>query len=323
MKTIKKILKWTGIILLSVVLIFALVVVSMQNKKYDAPYPEIKVSTDSLVIEHGKNLVYGPAHCAYCHSTIDKMAALDKGEIVPLSGGFEFKLPIGKLYSRNLTPDMETGIGKLTDAELVRTLRYGVGSDGRVILDLMPFQHLSEDDMTAVISFLRSQKPISNKVPKNEYNLLGKIIVPLLVKPVSPTREILKSIEPSPTPEYGKYLSESVANCRGCHTKRDLQTGAYIGTEFAGGLTIEADQKPGTFLTTPNLTPDKETGVMANWDLEKFKSRFRQGKLIPFSIMPWGPFSRMSDTELEAIFRYINTLEPVKNDVGPIITTPS
>ena len=68
MKTFKKILKWTGISLLIVILIFAGVVASKQNQKFDAPFPDIHASKDSSIIAKGKYLFYGPAHCMDCHS---------------------------------------------------------------------------------------------------------------------------------------------------------------------------------------------------------------------------------------------------------------
>ena len=320
MKTLLRILKWIGITLIALVVIFAIIVASRQNLKFDAPYPDITASKDSAVIGRGKALVYGPAHCAHCHTTADQIEAVEKGAIIPLSGGHIFKLPIGTLYSRNLTPDIETGIGKLTDGEIARTLRYGTGSDGRAILDLMPFQHMSEEDMLAIISFLRSQEPVKNAIPKNEYNLLGKIVGAFLIKPVHPTQSVPKKTIPAPTVDYGRYLANSVTNCRGCHTNRDLSTGAYIGKDFAGGLKFESESEAGTFLTTPNLTPDRETGKIFSWSLDQFKSRFRQGKLIPATMMPWGPFSRMTDVELEAIYKYLQTIEAVKNDVGPTVS---
>ena len=66
---IKKILKWTGIILLVIALAVTVVTASRQNLKYDASYPDIKASTDSDIIARGKELIYGPAHCIDCHST--------------------------------------------------------------------------------------------------------------------------------------------------------------------------------------------------------------------------------------------------------------
>ena len=68
---------------------------------------------------------------------------LKLGQDVPLTGGFVFDLPVGKIYSKNITPDKETGIGDYTDAEIARALRYGVHADGTVVYDFMPFHNMS------------------------------------------------------------------------------------------------------------------------------------------------------------------------------------
>jgi mono/diheme cytochrome c family protein len=154
MKKILRFFKWTAVVLGIVIVIFSITVASRQHLKFSAPYPDIKASTDSAVIARGEYLVYGPAHCVMCHVTNDKMELAEKGAKLPLSGGHLFDLEVGKIYSKNITPDKETGIGNLTDGEIARTLRYGVGHDERAMLDFMPFQNLSDEDLTAVISFL-------------------------------------------------------------------------------------------------------------------------------------------------------------------------
>ena len=131
---------------------FVLFVMTTWAKKHDAPYPDIKASTDSAVIARGKYLVFGPAHCADCHGDMSKLEELKKGAIIPLSGGFEMPIDPGIFRPRNITPDLETGIGKLSDGEVARVMRHSVGADGRVIVPFMPFQNMSNDDLTAVIS---------------------------------------------------------------------------------------------------------------------------------------------------------------------------
>jgi len=240
---------------------------------------------------------------------------INQGEQLPLIGGLEFTLPIGKLYSKNITPDDETGIGKLPDSVIARSLRYGVARDGRALFDFMPFHNLSDDDLTAVISFLRSQQPVKNNVPDNHFNFMGKAVRAFLIKPVGPDGEVARSVKPDTTAEYGKYLTHYITNCKGCHTNRNLMTGAYIGPEFAGGLKFEAEG--GAYTVTPNLTPDKETGRITGWSQEQFLNRFRQKKLIAASEMPWDQFRNMSDNDIKAIYKYLLSLKPVKNVTGP------
>ncbi len=97
MRKFRKILKWTGIILLIIVAGLYITVLLMQNKKYEAPFPEVKATTDSAVIARGKELVYGPAHCANCPGAKGMEEEVLAGKEVPLSGGMLFDLPIGKI----------------------------------------------------------------------------------------------------------------------------------------------------------------------------------------------------------------------------------
>lgn len=313
---IKKILKWTGLILLLIIVGVAIITLFSQNKKYDAPYPAIKSSTDSAVIARGQYLVNGPAHCADCHAPAGTEMAVNRGEIVDLPGGRPFILPIGTIFSRNITPDKETGIGNLSDETIARSLRYGVGHDGRALFDFMPFHDLSDADLAAVISYIRTIKPVKNEVPNNKMNPMGMLIKAFVLKPVGPSGTPPKAVQEDTTVEYGAYLAKSVANCNGCHTNRDLMTGAFIGEPYAGGLVFESIIEPEKYeCIVPNITPDPETGRMYGWTEDIFKTKLRAGKLIPHSPMPWGPFSRMSDTEIKAIYKYLQTVTPVKNKV--------
>lgn len=321
MKLLGKILKWTGIVLIILIGGFLAFVYSQQNKIYEAPYPEITAVRDSAVLARGEYLVYGPAHCSGCHSPLEKQALLANGEHIPLEGGFEFALPIAKLFTPNITPDLETGIGKYTDQQIARSLRYGVGFDGRALFDFMPFHNLSDDDLQAVISYLRTMPPVKKEVQKSEKNMLGKIVYALALKPIGPEAgvEIPKSVIPDTTAKYGEYLSNYVANCRGCHTNRDLKTGAYVGEFYSGGFAMPSMMQPGKAIVTPNLTPDPETGKIYGWTEEKFIQRMRQGRIVPLSEMPWDQFQEFSDEDLKAVYAYLQTLEPVKKETGPVV----
>jgi hypothetical protein len=83
-------------------------------------------------------------------------------------------------------------------------------------------------------------------------------------------------------------------------------TGAFTGIPYAGGLEIDG-------LITPNLTPDS-TGRLFGWSQKNFADRFRMGKLIPASPMPWNSFKRMSDNDIKAIYNFLHELKPVKTD---------
>jgi mono/diheme cytochrome c family protein len=86
------------------------------NRKIDAPYPDVHASRDPAVIERGRYLVRGAAHCADCHGAPEQRAALEGGQDVPLTGGFEFHLPVGTFRVPNITPDPETGRAAIATA---------------------------------------------------------------------------------------------------------------------------------------------------------------------------------------------------------------
>lgn len=307
MKKIVKIVKWTGLSILLIVCAICIAVPLRQHLKFDAPYPDIHASKDSAVIARGRHLVISAAHCVDCHGRGNQDSMMKLGKDVPLMGGFTFELPLGKVYAKNITPDMETGIGRRTDAELARVLRYGVHANGDAVFNFMPFQHTSDEDLRAIISYLRSTEPVKNRVPDHELNALGKSVRAFMVKPVGPTDPVPVSVKPDTTATYGKYLVFSVANCRGCHTQRQL-TGEYTGPLLAGGNPMgEKDLA----LTPPNLTTDSSSRIFG-WSKEKFMGRFREGKKIAFSHMPWESYNRMTDEELTAIYNYLITVPAAK-----------
>lgn len=305
----RKILKWTGLLILSVLVAVAVATPLRQHLKYEAPYPAVSASADSAVIARGRHLVLGPAHCADCHSpvrNVDSVLAL--GQEPPLSGGFRFDLPFGTVYSRNITSDSLTGIGRFSDGEIARVLRHSVKPNGEMVLPFMPFQNMTDEDLTAVISYLRSTKPVRNPVPDHQWNVMGNLLKAFLLKPSGPTEPVKEVVAPDTTANYGRHLAMVVANCNECHTKRD-GIGNYVGEPMAGGTVFEeAGKEP---LVSPNLTPDPETGRIYNWSQEAFIKRFRTGRLIKHSHMPWESFGRMTDDELKAIYNYLKSLPPV------------
>ena len=319
MKSLLKFLKWSALTIVLLIIGGVVYVFARQSHVYEAPYPDLHASTDSAVIARGEYLVYGPAHCSGCHSPVENWERLEAGEHLPLEGGFQFPLELGVLYTPNLTPDEETGIGKYTDQEIARALTYGVGRDGRALLDIMPFHNLSEEDKIAVISYLRSQPAVKRQIPATEWNFMGKVVKALVIRPVGPNGEVPKSVAADTTAAYGVYLANSVANCRGCHTNRDLKTGAYVGEYYAGGFALPSARKPGVACVSPNLTPDATTGHVVNWTREKFIERMKQGRIIPASDMPWTEFKGFSDNDLKAIWAYLQTLKPVQNKIDQTV----
>jgi len=324
MRKLLKILFWgvSGLVLIIVVL-FGYVQLRY-NRTFDASLPAIQASNDPVVIERGKYLAYGLAHCAACHVPMDKVVAVDNGLQIPLSGGWEETVPgLGTFRAPNLTPDPETGIGKLTDAQLARAVRYGVKHDGTLLAPFMLFQGMSDEDLTAVISFLRSQEPVNHKVEKTELSFLARALVAFgMLKPEGPKNAPPQSVERDTTAAYGKYLASNIGNCRGCHIKMD-NAGHRVGADFSGGGIFPPNAfSKGYAFVSPNLTPDKSTGVLTDWSQEHFVERFQGGRLYDGSPMPWGMYSRVDEADLKAIYKFLHSLDPVENKVEKTVYAP-
>ena len=314
----RRILLVFGVVLLVVVAGGAAFIASRQHLTFDAPYPEVTASSDPAVIERGRYIVRDVAPCAACHGDPAQRAAYAKGADVPLIGGFVFDIPPGKFYPRNLTPDTATGLGNVPDRAIARALRYGVGHDGRALLPFMEMQGLSDDDLQAVVSYLRTQPPVRNPVPAHQYTLLGKVVkATALAKPVGPAATPLVRAPRGASVETGRYLVESVALCWACHTQRSQATGALTGPRFGGSTGFTESDDPRRSWSPPNITSDAETGRLGRLTEDQFVARFRQGRVIPGSPMPWQAFSRLAEDDLRSIYRYLKTVPPVKNDVGP------
>jgi cytochrome c553 len=287
----------------------------------DTPAPALAASKDPGVIERGRYLVHGPAHCASCHSVNDRAHPEKLLSNPPLQGGLEFAMgPLGTRYGRNLTSDSETGIGAISDASIARTLRTGVAHDGEVSF-FMRFSAsaLSDDDIVAVISYLRSLSPVKNQVPRGSWGLLGKVLLTyaMTVEPRAepPVAHVAPSAEP--TVERGRYLADQVALCTFCHSKIDMSTIAVTGPK-AGGSDPDPShgEDEGMEFVAPNLT-SHPTGMTGKLDEDAFVKRLKGGRAHASSIMPWEGFAQTTEVDLRSIYRYLQTLPKVDHDVGP------
>jgi len=329
---VKKILLGLLALVLIVVLALFIYVQTGWDRTYDVAYPELQSSTDSAVVAQGAYLVNGPAHCGGCHvANIEDMIRASKGEETSLKGGVRFTMgPLGAVYPKNLTPDAETGIGRYSDGEIFRMMRHVVKPNGQsTITPMMPFWNMADDDMIAVVSYLRSLEPVRHEVPEPDWTFMGKAI-----KAVSPTfKPILNPNPPAKAPpmeatiERGEYLARYVANCVGCHTPRDPMTFEAIGPDFSGGMEMEPfpelhvalNVSPDLWTRSPNLTPYANSVMSKFPTLESWKTRFHQGRIIPHSPMDWSAFGRMTDEDMAAIYLFLRSLDPVENDIEEVV----
>lgn len=325
----KKVLRVLGILVLIIIVFIGGVLAYIQfgyDKRFnDVPYPEVHITTDSATIAWGKYLVYGPAHCPMCHVNVGQEELVDAGQELPLIGGFELNAAGCVFRPKNLTSDKATGIGNLKDGEIARTLRYNVNHRGEALIPFMPYMKMSQYDMNAIISYLRTLPPVTHEVKPTEFSFMpGKLVKTFFLRPPEiPKEKPVDRVRRDTTIEYREYMATCVANCYGCHTAFDVNTAKYVGKPFAGGFNFDpAPETHGFGFITPNITTDASTGKLADWNETTFLTRMRSGRVHKGSPMPWGPYSRMDDIELKAIYKYLRTVEPVKNLIEKTVFKP-
>ena len=258
-------------------------------------------------LARGRYLVQGLLGCETCHSPKDwskhgapNMPGMElAGQALPLAG-----LP-GTVVASNLTPDRDTGSATWTDDQIARAIREGIGHDERTIFPIMPYaayRNISDEDLAAVVVYLRSLTPVRNPLPPTKVNFPVNYLVRAAPKPVTEPVHGPTSNDPV---TRGKYLVQ--LGC-GCHSAvENLHLGG--GEIFAGGPW-------GATVTSANITQDP-SGI-SYYDEALFIKALRTGYVGArelSSIMPFGEFQYLSDDDLKAIFTYLKTAPPVKHRV--------
>jgi len=317
-----RVLGWVSLVLIVSATVLAIYVARNWDRTWDIPAPDLHASSDPSIIARGEYLVTGPAHCTECHvSSFAKFQHFyEEGKKhVTLTGGYAFPLgPIGTLYSKNLTPDPDTGIGRYTDPQIARMLRYGVRPDGQASIPLlMPFGNMSDEDIVAILSFLRVQPPVRNVIPENEWTMVGKVMRTFVAaaKPNLDVHPSHSAPPQEPTVARGEYIARSVANCGGCHTSFNELTGTPTAPTFSGGNVMEPSAQKGADRTLwfrpPNITPRANSALMKFPDRATFVARFKVGgRHYDGSPMPWEAFSRMTPEDIGALYEFLHAQAP-------------
>lgn len=308
----------TGLLTVGTVGLVAWVELTWDTDYSDFPAPKIRASTDPAVIAQGEYVVHALAHCQQCHQAHEyaEHHAMDPDREA-LAGGWKANGgPFGTFYPANLTPDRETGLGDVPDEIVARTIRHGVKRDGKLSINMSMVAPMADEDLVAVVSYLRSIPPRVNPRPPPEVTFVTKAVSLLFEPHVE---------EPPPyvpaggiSVERGRYLANGPAGCYVCHTALDFSTFRPGPDRFAGEPLGEPDPTDAAFvISAPNLTPDPETGWITAWSEDAFVARFRAGRVYEGSKMPWEVFGRMTDDDLRSIYRYLRSLPPMRKEIGP------
>jgi mono/diheme cytochrome c family protein len=288
--------------------------------------PVLSVESTPERLIRGKYLVHHVALCVDCHSERDMSKF--SGPIIEGTwgkGGEKFDVGVGVYYAPNITP---AAIGNWTDGELMRAITTGVSRDGRALFPVMPhptYGQMDEEDIKSIIAYVRSFKPVENLVTKPVSHFPMNFIINTI-----PQKANFKTIpDKADVLSYGKYLVNA-ASCTECHSPRDEKGNILEGMDFAGGNPFPLPD--GSLVRSANITQDTQTGI-GNWTKDQFFSRFRMyadpSTCPPVeagsfnTIMPWSQYAGMSDEDLNAVYVYLKSLKPVKNNIVKFTTGAS
>lgn len=284
-------MKWLFFVLSGIFLVF--------GSALAAPQP------DAEMITKGRYL-FALGGCGPCHT------AKDGPEY---AGGRPVEIPGGIVYSTNITQDKETGIGSWTNREIVAAIRLGMRPSGQKLIPAMPYtsyRGMAEEDAQALTAYLRTLKPVRNpnRPKKVKLPLLRTLFVPLwyriYFKPGTPLPKAPETGIPR-----GEYLARNVGHCTECHTPRGIN-GLLKKALYLAGNPRNIEGTP-----SPNITPDKETGI-GDWSREEIEDYLRTGfrpdgdtaQGIMAELIKGG-FKDMTPEDAKAIAAYLKEISPI------------
>jgi mono/diheme cytochrome c family protein len=287
-----------------------------------APPSSVKVERSAERLARGRYLYHHVAVCGDCHSQRDYTRFggpfVEGGEGIGFSFPQELGLP-GTVVAPNITSDKESGLGDWTDGEVIRAIREGLSRDGKALFPMMPyseFRHMSDEDVYALVAYLRTLPPAKNVLPRSQINFPVSMFIKSVPKPAGHVPPVDRNNQL----KYGEYLTR-LGGCGGCHTPMDKGE-PLPGKWMAGG---EIFRTPMGTVVSANITPDKDTGI-GKWSEQDFLNKSYQyrkyvetgsPKIGPesFTLMPWLPFCQLPEEDLKAIFAFLKTQPPVYNAV--------
>ncbi len=256
-------------------------------------------------LERGRYLVQGPAACGNCHTPKGPDGLPIAGKELAGNQIVEDN-PAFKAIGANLTPDKQTGLGTWTDAQIIRAIREGILPDGSLIGPPMPiglYRRMSDDDVTAIVAYLRSVPAVANKAEKSVWHMP-------LPPSYGPPIEHVSAPSPADKVAYGGYLAGPIGHCVECHSPLGLK-GRDFSKIGAGGQAFEG---PWGTVVASNITPSKTVGL-GDWTDTQIERAIRDGiafdgrRLIGPMGFVW--YKNMTAPDMTALIAYLRTLPAI------------
>jgi cytochrome c553 len=278
--------------------------------------PAPTTGADPALVAKGQYLARA-GDCIACHTIPDSRL---------FAGSRPMPTPFGTLYSPNITPDPQDGIGKWSAADLYATMHAGRMPDGALIYPAMPFASytkVTREDSDAIFAYLRSVAPVAQ--PNHPQDLRFPFDNRILILGWRTLFFTEGTFQPDRTESAqwnrGAYLVEGLGHCGMCHTPIDKLGGSSDSKAFQGGLIPMQDWY------APSLTSNKETGL-GDWTLEDIEQYLQKGVSGRGAV--YGPMSEvvnnslqyLTDADIRAIAVYLKTLAQRNNPAPEVSRVP-
>ncbi len=314
-----------------------LVLVLFRVLSTDTPV-DIAFAEDDLV-SRGRYLAN--TTCVECHTmrVPGDPYHLDRTKL--FGGGVAFEGPWGVVYSKNISSDVETGIGAWAEADLKRSISEGIAKDGTKLV-LMPweiFRGLADEDVSAIAAYLKTVPAVKNVVP--EAKLASAQQVGGFISSIPPLRAAVPaSLYSDPRSVFHDFVfggdpaasKPAPPGFRAPQGRDSVERGAYLARNILACTVCHAPNLAGGTppFFGPNITPDRETGI-GSWSKEHIVRALREGvrpdgrRLSPD--MPAGDlaFGRLTDDDIYNVIAFVQSVPPVRRARGepnPIIAGP-
>jgi mono/diheme cytochrome c family protein len=267
------------------------------------------------LVERGEYLARA-ADCMVCHTT-------QGGK--EYAGGLGFKLPFGTLYSTNITPDKDTGIGNYSDQDFLAAVHRGTRRDGARLYPAMPFTsytYMTDADALAIKAYLFSLAPVHAAAPENtlRFPFNQRWAMNFWSVLFNPDTRFEPDTSQSPAWNRGAYLAEALAHCGECHTPRNLAFALDNRRKFAGAVTAG--------WRAFNISSDKSTGIGA-WSDDDLVSYLSIGHATGHGTAagPMGEavdqsFSQLAPDDIRAVVAYLRSVPPIVSTDLPATLAP-
>jgi mono/diheme cytochrome c family protein len=238
------------------------------------------------------------------------------------AGGRKYDGPFGTVYSTNITPDRETGIGGWTDEQIITATRLGRRPNGERLIPVHPyttFNGMAAEDLKALVAFLRSVPPVkrANQPKKISVPMFESVFLPAWLAAFAPI-ENPPTAAPTSGVARGEYLVRAVAHCGECHTPRTMTMATDNSRFLAGNPKGPEDSE------IPNITPDKTTGLQ--WSEEEIADYLGTGNKPDGDVVgglmgeviegTLSGYKDLTKADRLAIAKYLKSIPPIKNQIG-------